>query len=283
MMIKRRYWLLAVLFASMVHAAGLMVFAHSDIEGGKDSGEQGVEIDLGMLGDAGEASVESEQAEPAPVEEPEPVVEPEPDPVKAPAPEPVVEPEPVPEVKPVPVRQPEPVIPKQQTEVKVKKQPEKPKSAKSVKSEPAPEADPVISKPVSATATRTAKATRVDSSMHSRTKQSTGSADAVTSGSQTAVRQSYFSMLTATLAKHKRYPTISRRRGEEGTVKLFFVVDRNGRVLDYRISESSGSKRLDETVIRMLENAAPLPPFPDDMIQDQLEVNVPVAFQLDSL
>lgn len=263
-MMKRRYWLAAILVATLLHAAGFMLFATGDDDGAKDKGEQGIEIDLGMLGDLGEAqqTEEPERREPEPVEEPEPIIEP--------------EPEPEPEVKPEPVKQPEPVKPKQKTDVQVKKQVEKPKP-QSVKPEPLPSPEPVKIKPVTTTAVA-----KVENSETSKKQQSTGKANAVTTGAQAAAKQSYFSMLAATLARHKQYPISSRRRGEEGIAKLFFIVDRNGKVLDYRISESSGSKRLDEAVIKMLKKAEPLPAFPADMLQPQLEINVPIAFQLNT-
>ncbi len=264
-MMKRRYWLVAILVATLVHAAGFLVFANSEDEGAKDKGEQGVEIDLGMLGDLGDAkqTTESEQVDPEPIEEPEPVSEPEPEP----------------EVKPEPIKQPEPVKPKQQTEVKVKKQVEKPKPKQQpvAPPEPVPTPEPVKSKAVATT-----MVAKVEKSQTSSKQQSTGKANAVTTGAQVTAKQSYFSMLAATLAKYKQYPIASRRRGEEGIVKLFFVVDRNGKVLDYRISESSGSKRLDDAVIKMLKKAEPLPAFPADMLQPQLEINVPIAFQLNT-
>lgn len=259
-MMKRRYWLVAIALATLLHAAGFMAFVRSDDDGAKDTGEQGIEIDLGMLGELGEAkqSEEPEPVEPEPIEEPEPIVEPEP------------------EVKPEPVKQPEPVQPKQQTEVKVKKQPEKPKPEPVIKPDPEPVVEPVKTTPVAKTTT----VAKVENSQTSTKKQSTGSANAVSTGAQQAAKQSYFSMLAATLAKHKQYPVASRRRGEEGVVKLFFIVDRNGKVLEYRISESSGSRRLDEAVIKMLNKAEPLPAFPADMLQPQLEINVPIAFEL---
>lgn len=263
-MMKRRYWLAAILAAALVHAAGFLAFISHQDDGAKDQGEQGIEIDLGMLGELGEAkqSEDPEQIEPEPVEEPEPIVEP----------------EPLPEVKPEPVKQPEPVKPKQQTEVKVKKQVEKPKPQPVTK----PDAEPVV-EPVETQATPSpTTATKADTSQTTSKKQSTGSANAVSTGAQKAAKQSYFSMLAATLAKHKQYPVASRRRGEEGIVKLFFIVDRNGKVLDYRISESSGSNRLDEAVIKMLKKAEPLPAFPAEMLQPQLEINVPIAFQLNT-
>ena len=42
------------------------------------------------------------------------------------------------------------------------------------------------------------------------------------------------------------YPMASRRAGETGTVRLQFLVDQDGKVVDSRIESSSGYARLDE-------------------------------------
>ena len=46
------------------------------------------------------------------------------------------------------------------------------------------------------------------------------------------------------------YPSISRRMGERGTVKLLLYVLPNGRVGEARIAHSSGYPRLDESALR---------------------------------
>ncbi|THK43148.1 energy transducer TonB [Methylophaga sp. SB9B] len=99
---------------------------------------------------------------------------------------------------------------------------------------------------------------------------------------QQAAQQTYFSLLARTLAEKKRYPGISRRRGEQGVVQLFFIVSRDGKIRESRIDASSGFQRLDQAVMEMLEKAQPLPAFPAEMSQQQLEVKVPIAFELSS-
>lgn len=99
---------------------------------------------------------------------------------------------------------------------------------------------------------------------------------------QQAAQQTYFSLLARTLAEKKRYPGISRRRGEQGIVQLFFIVTRDGKIRESRIDSSSGFQRLDQAVMEMLEKAQPLPAFPAEMSQQQLEVKVPIAFELSS-
>jgi protein TonB len=48
------------------------------------------------------------------------------------------------------------------------------------------------------------------------------------------------------------YPEASRRRGQEGTVRLELSVDANGRVVDVRVTESSGFGALDAAAVEAL-------------------------------
>jgi len=89
----------------------------------------------------------------------------------------------------------------------------------------------------------------------------------------------YSAMISAWLEAHKRYPESARERGEEGGVKLRFRVDRFGRVLDYRLLESTGYADLDGGIDQMMRGAQ-LPPFPAGMTQSQIEVSVKLRFKL---
>jgi protein TonB len=89
----------------------------------------------------------------------------------------------------------------------------------------------------------------------------------------------YQAMISAWLESHKRYPESARQRGEEGGVKLRFRVDRFGRVLAYRLLESTGYADLDAGIDQMMRGAQ-LPPFPPGMTQSQIEVSVKLRFNL---
>jgi periplasmic protein TonB len=89
----------------------------------------------------------------------------------------------------------------------------------------------------------------------------------------------YQATISAWLESHKRYPESARQRGEEGGVKLRFRVDRFGRVLDYRLLESTGYADLDAGIDQMMRGAQ-LPPFPAGMTQSQIEVSVKLRFNL---
>jgi periplasmic protein TonB len=89
----------------------------------------------------------------------------------------------------------------------------------------------------------------------------------------------YGAMISAWLERHKYYPESARQRGEEGGVKLRFRVDRFGRVLAYRLLESTGYADLDAGIDQMMRGAQ-LPPFPAGMTQSQIEVQVKLRFNL---
>jgi protein TonB len=101
-----------------------------------------------------------------------------------------------------------------------------------------------------------------------------------TGGGTPGIAADYVALLQAWLEKHKEYPYRAQVRHEEGVALLFFVMDRDGRVLEFRITQSSGSELLDREVADMIERAQPLPKMPDSMTQTLLKLVVPVQFFL---
>ena len=88
----------------------------------------------------------------------------------------------------------------------------------------------------------------------------------------------YAARVLAWLERHKEYPRRARTRREEGIVMLYFVIDRQGRMLESRVEESSGRALLDRAALDMLQRATPLPALPEDMPQARVEMLVPVQF-----
>ncbi len=99
-------------------------------------------------------------------------------------------------------------------------------------------------------------------------------------GGGTTPDPSYLMEIRALLEAHKTYPAMAQRRGMEGDVHLWFVINRQGRVLDYRISKGSGYEMLDEEVERLIQAISQFPPVPSEVDSDQLELIVPVSFRL---
>jgi protein TonB len=86
--------------------------------------------------------------------------------------------------------------------------------------------------------------------------------------------------LMAHLGKHKRYPMSARQRRQQGTAWVRLTLDRHGRVLSRQLERGCGVEALDREAEELLDRAQPLPPIPPEMLQDQMELVLPVEFSL---
>lgn len=82
------------------------------------------------------------------------------------------------------------------------------------------------------------------------------------------------------LERFKRYPEDSRQRHEQDVVSLRITVGRSGQVLRVAVVHSRGFTLLDQEALQMVQQAAPLPPLPQELSGDRLNVIVPVEFFL---
>ena len=90
----------------------------------------------------------------------------------------------------------------------------------------------------------------------------------------------YVAGLQVWLKKHREYPESALILRQEGTASLYFVINRDGSLRDYRIEKSSGHELLDRAVIEMIERAQPLPRIPGNLDGTQVVLVVPVQFVL---
>lgn len=93
-------------------------------------------------------------------------------------------------------------------------------------------------------------------------------------------QKDYYSKLKAYLDRYKRYPHAARLRREQGVVQVKFNLNRDGHILSYAVVKSSGFAALDEEAQSLMARAGRLPPFPDDMTEERLEVHLPIAFSM---
>lgn len=174
-----------------------------------------------------------------------------------------VPPPPPPPVKPV-VKKPEP--PK----------PVEPAPQQVARAEPSPSPAPAESAP----------APSVAGSAGQSGTQASSNAGPATSASQSAgggmpgSSADYLALVQAWLERHKEYPRRAQLRRIEGTAVLRFVMDREGKLVSYRLERGSGHSVLDEAVREMIERASPFPPLPPEIQQANLELVVPVSFYL---
>lgn len=251
----RRYWGWALGMALAVHLGFAVYFLWQPTPSGAavQAGTGGVEISLGPAGGApggAEQQAESQPEEPEPEVEPQPEPEPETEPGPEPEPEPEREPEPQPELPPE-LEEPRLSVPQQRPEPREK-----------------PQAQPTPS--VRGVAGKSGAQDQPDS----------GSGNNTAGGGMTGETKDYIATLQAWLERHKQYPRSARLRRQEGVAMLYFAMDREGRVLTYRVQQSSGYTALDQEVADMIERAQPLPAMPESLDKDRLELVVPVQFFL---
>lgn len=107
-----------------------------------------------------------------------------------------------------------------------------------------------------------------------------GSGSQAIGGGRAGAQADYISRLRALLARHKNYPRRARMRRREGTAMLRLSIERDGRVSDYGIVESSGHRSLDAEVRAMVERSQPLPGIPPEVGRERLTLIIPVRFSL---
>jgi protein TonB len=100
-----------------------------------------------------------------------------------------------------------------------------------------------------------------------------------TAAARTAL-QVWEAAMSEKLERFKRYPEDSRERHEQDTVSLRITVSRSGQVLRVAVLHSRGFTLLDQEALRMVQQAAPLPPLPEELSGDRINVIVPVEFFL---
>jgi protein TonB len=82
------------------------------------------------------------------------------------------------------------------------------------------------------------------------------------------------------LNQFKRYPLQARVRGQEGIVRIAFVLDSDGRVVSSKIVRSSGSAILDKETMDLISRAQPYPVPPNGAGGQDLFLEVPIAYGL---
>lgn len=252
---------IALLLAALLHIAlTVAVFWSPTVTPtgqAKAFGNGGIEISLGPTGGATGALPQA--TAPVAEQKSEPITEQ----LDKPAPLPPV----AKKVTPTPRPKPKPITPTPQHELTTQ-----PKVGERHSSS--------IETPSSTSLTASANEVGQNGAGHSTENNKANSGDSFTGGVLMGDSQDYTATLLAWLEQHKEYPRTARNRRQQGTVMLYFMMDRQGRVSVSRIEQSSGYKALDAEALKMLERAQPLPAIPDAMPNEKLELVVPVQFFL---
>ena len=90
---------------------------------------------------------------------------------------------------------------------------------------------------------------------------------------------SYARRLLARLDQYKRYPSLSLRRGEEGTVTIRLTLAADGRLVDIQTTDDAPA-RLVEASLAAVRSAAPFPPLPSGLQGTEAVFTLPVSYRL---
>lgn len=85
--------------------------------------------------------------------------------------------------------------------------------------------------------------------------------------------------LLAQIARYNQYPPEAMRDRVQGTVWVRFLLDRNGRLLDVWVDQSSGQPVLDDEAVAAVKRAAPFPSIPSGL-PDQMDLTLGIPFVL---
>lgn len=97
---------------------------------------------------------------------------------------------------------------------------------------------------------------------------------------QSEVLDGYRQRLGELFARHQEYPRVAALRGWEGEVRLRLKVARKGNLLGVVLDRSSGFAVLDQHALAMLEALTGLPPLPDALEANEIQVVVPINYKL---
>jgi TonB family protein len=86
-----------------------------------------------------------------------------------------------------------------------------------------------------------------------------------------------FKELSDKIQENIIYPPAARRRGIEGTVTVFFIIDRQGCLVKSKVEKTSGYSILDKAALKVIERSLPHP----HMLNRQVELKVSIIYTLE--
>jgi protein TonB len=102
---------------------------------------------------------------------------------------------------------------------------------------------------------------------------------AVEDGSRSNELTRFLQNVRNRLEQAKRYPWLARIRGQEGTVRIQFMIDSSGEAREIRLIESSRSKILDQEAVETVKRAGRFSGLPV-IWNEKVRIDVPLVFQL---
>ncbi len=100
------------------------------------------------------------------------------------------------------------------------------------------------------------------------------------SASRQAMELKYLEELREAIMQHRQYPSRARRKHQEGTATVAFILRKDGRIEQTQIEGSSGYKTLDRAALRAVEELGKFDPIPRELQRDVWPLSVSLQFTL---
>jgi pilus assembly protein CpaC len=77
------------------------------------------------------------------------------------------------------------------------------------------------------------------------------------------------------------YPAPAKEAGFQGTVKLSLKLSPQGDLLDAKLKEPSSYRVLDDAALKTAQDASPYPPFPPEIKEKEVWLDIPIIYQIE--
>lgn len=92
------------------------------------------------------------------------------------------------------------------------------------------------------------------------------------------IKTEYISKIAWTLNQKKEYPDLARRMRQQGKLKVRFILERDGRILNAEVIEQSNYESLNQAAKKLLTEIKSFEPFPQEVTDQQWAVTVPIEY-----
>jgi len=100
------------------------------------------------------------------------------------------------------------------------------------------------------------------------------------SAARQAMESQYLEELREAIMLHRQYPSRARRKHQEGTATIAFVLRKDGVIEESHIEGSSGYKALDSAALRAVMELGQFEPIPRELDRDLWPLSVSLQFTL---
>jgi len=94
------------------------------------------------------------------------------------------------------------------------------------------------------------------------------------------VLQRFAEAVRRKIESRKKYPVAAQRIGIEGRTGIKMTILKDGRLEKVEIVKSSGYEILDRAALQSILDAAPFPPIPEEMKQDEIQMSIHLVFKI---